>query len=114
MGLNGVGFVRRYPEEQDRRSSTYEFKIWLRGDSHRSGLASDQFEWCSGVWFHQEDHDRVGQCLIKLDTDAFLQVGHFCDAHGHCAFMGHVAGRTGDGFYLFRDCAYRDRLAASM
>ena len=63
---------------------------------------ADQFEWCSGVWFHQEDRDRVGECLIKLDTDAFLQVGHFCDAHGHCAFMGHVAGRTGDGFYIDR------------
>jgi hypothetical protein len=63
---------------------------------------ADQFEWCSGVWFHQEDHDRVGECLIKLDTDAFLQVGHFCDAHGHCAFMGHVAGRAGDGFYIDR------------
>jgi hypothetical protein len=39
---------------------------------------ADQVEWCSGVWFHQEDQ------------------GHFCDAHGHCGFMGHY------GFYIDR------------
>jgi hypothetical protein len=63
---------------------------------------ADQFERCSGVWLHQDDRDCVGQCLVKLDTEAFLQMGQFCNAHGHCAFMGHVRERAGDGFYIDR------------
>ena len=53
---------------------------------------------CSGVWFHQGDRDRVGQCFITLESNAYLHVGEYCDAHGHCAFVGHVARQVGKNF----------------
>jgi hypothetical protein len=55
---------------------------------------------CSGVWFHDGDRDRIGHCIIRLDTDAFLHIGQFCDPFGHCAFLGHVVQREGDKYVI--------------
>jgi hypothetical protein len=57
---------------------------------------------CSGVWFHDGNRDRVGHCLIRLDTDAFLHIGQFCGPHGHCAFIGHVTQRESDKYVIDR------------
>jgi hypothetical protein len=55
---------------------------------------------CSGVWFHDGDRDRVGHCIIRLDTDAFLHIGQYCGPQGHCAFLGHVVRRAGDKYVI--------------
>ena len=61
--------------------------------------ATDEVQ-CSGVWFHQGERDRVGQCFISLESNAYLHVGEYCDAHGQCAFIGHVARPVGKNFYV--------------
>jgi len=77
--------------------------VWLTGMSAAVlvGLAwpahaADNVR-CSGIWFHDGDRDRVGHCIIRLDTDAFLHIGQFCGPLGHCAFLGHVCNERAIG-----------------
>lgn len=94
---------KEYPGNQERIST-----VWLKGMSVAvlvalawPAHAADDVR-CSGVWFHDGDRDRVGHCIMRLDTDAFLHIGQFCGPHGHCAFLGHVAERAGDKYVVDR------------